>query len=168
VVRAYDAGSLDGLGVLAAFASAVTFAIYMVSSERAGHDHAPVTTLVWAFGFASLLWAVLVPWWTFPFGEFASLENVLLGLGVIVVGTLLPFILMVAAVRHIPASRAAVVATLEPVLGAVFAWVLLDEALGSVQIVGGALVLAAVAWVQLQRPDVGAEAVPRRARAAGR
>ena len=166
VVRAYDAGSLDGLGVLAAAASAVTFAIYMVGSERAGHDHPPVTTLVWAFGFASVLWAVIVPWWTFPFGAFESAENLLLGLGVIVLGTLLPFILIVAAVRHIPASRAAVVATLEPVLGAGFAWVLKDEALAAVQIAGGVVVLAAVAWVQLQRPDVGAEAVPRRARAA--
>jgi drug/metabolite transporter (DMT)-like permease len=160
VVRAYDAGSLDGLGVAAAFASAVTFAIYMVGSERAGHRHAPVTTLVWAFGFASLLWAVAVPWWSFPFAKFGSLEHALLGLGVIVVGTLLPFVLIVAAVRHIPASRAAVVATLEPVLGAVFAWLLKGEALAPVQIVGGAVVLAAVAWVQLQRPDVAAEAVP--------
>jgi drug/metabolite transporter (DMT)-like permease len=166
VVRAYDAASLDGLGVAAAFASAVTFAIYMVGSERAGHHHAPVTTLVWAFGFASVLWALVVPWWSFPFEKFDSPENALLGLGVIVVGTLLPFVLIVAAVRHIPASRAAVVATLEPVLGAVFAWLLKDEALAAVQIVGGALVLAAVAWVQLQRPDVAAEAVPPRAGAA--
>ena len=164
VVRAYDAGSLDTLGLLAAFASAVTFAIYMVGSERAGHHHAPVTTLVWAFGFASLLWAIVVPWWSFPFGAFDSAENALLGLGVIVLGTLVPFILIVASVRHIPASRAAVVATLEPVLAAVFAWALLGEALAAVQIVGGAIVLAAVAWVQLQRPDVGAEAVPPRAR----
>jgi drug/metabolite transporter (DMT)-like permease len=123
---------------------------------------------VWAFGFASLLWAITVPWWTFPFDAFGSLEHLLLGLGVIVVGTLLPFVLIVAAVRHIPASRAAVVATLEPVLGAVFAWLLKGEALATVQIVGGALVLAAVAWVQLQRPDVAAEAVPPRATAAHR
>ena len=34
----------------------------------------------------------------------------------------MPFILMVAALRHIAAPRAAVVATLEPVLAAVFAW----------------------------------------------
>ena len=165
VVRAYDAGSLDGLGLLAAVASAVTFAIYMVGSERAGHDHPPVTTLVWAFGFASVLWAVVVPWWTFPFSAFESAENLLLGLGVIVLGTLVPFILIVAAVRHIPASRAAVVATLEPVLAAGFAWVLKDEALAAVQIAGGVVVLAAVAWVQLQRPDVGAESVPPRVRA---
>ncbi len=72
VVRAYDAGDLDGIGVLAAFGAAVSFAIYMVGSERAGHRHEPVTTLFWAFGFASLFWALAAPWWNFPFGEFGS------------------------------------------------------------------------------------------------
>jgi DME family drug/metabolite transporter len=75
-------------------------------------------------------------------------------------GTLVPFILMVAALRHVAAPRAAVVATLEPVLAAVFAWVIHDEALAAVQIAGGMAVLAAVAWVQSRRPDHEAEAAP--------
>src|SRR5213078_3628780 len=108
VVRAYHASTLDAAGVAAAFGATVTFAIYMVGSERAGHAHEPVTTLFWAFGFATLFWAVVTPWWSFPAGDFDSLRHVLLALGVIVVGTLLPFICMVAALRHIPAPRAAV------------------------------------------------------------
>jgi drug/metabolite transporter (DMT)-like permease len=160
VVRAYDAGSLDGLGVAYAFGAAVAFAIYMVGSERAGHDHEPVTTLVWSFGFASLFWAVVTPWWSFPVDDFSSGDHPLLALGVVLVGTLLPFTCMVAALRHIPAPRAAVVATLEPVLAALFAYLLLDQALTAVQIAGGVAVLAAVAWVQSRRPDVEAEMAP--------
>jgi drug/metabolite transporter (DMT)-like permease len=87
VVRAYDADSLDGLGVAYAFAAALAFAVYMVGSERAGHRHEPVTTLAWAFGFASLFWAVATPWWSFPFGDFSSADHRLLGLGVILIGT---------------------------------------------------------------------------------
>src|SRR3954454_17162659 len=67
VVRAYQPGSLDGTGVLFAAGAAVTFAIYMVASERAGQRYESVTTLLWAFAFASLFWAVVQPWWTFPF-----------------------------------------------------------------------------------------------------
>jgi drug/metabolite transporter (DMT)-like permease len=160
VVRAYDAGDLDGLGVAAAFGATVSFAVYMVGSERAGHRHEPVTTLVWAFGFASLFWALVEPWWGFPFGDFSSADHALLGAGVIVIGTLLPFICMVAALRHIPAPRAAVVATLEPVLAAVFAWIIHDEALAAVQVAGGLAVLAAVAWVQSRQPDLEAELAP--------
>lgn len=160
VVRAYDAGGLDALGVAAAFAGAITFAIYMVGSERAGHRHEPATTLLWAFGFASLFWAIVAPWWGFPFGQLDSARNALLAGGVVVVGTLLPFVCMVAALRHIPSPRAAVVATLEPVLAAAFAWLVHGEALAAVQVAGGAAVVAAVAWVQLRRPDLEAEVAP--------
>jgi drug/metabolite transporter (DMT)-like permease len=156
VVRAYDPGALDGTGVVYAAGAAVTFAIYMVASERAGQRYESVTTLLWAFAFASLFWAVVQPWWAFPFSE----VDVLLGLGVIIIGTLLPFICVVAALRHLPAPRAAVAATLEPVLAAVFAWWLHDEHLAAVQLAGGALVLGAVLWVQSHRPDLEAELAP--------
>jgi drug/metabolite transporter (DMT)-like permease len=147
VVRAYDASALDAVGVAAAFGAAFTFAFYMVGSERAGHRHEAVTTLFWSFGFASVFWALVAPWWGFPFGELDSAKNALLAAGVVVIGTLLPFICMVTALRHIPAPRAAIVATLEPVLAAVFAWVLLGEELAPVQLAGGALVLAAAAAI---------------------
>src|SRR3954470_10845018 len=160
VVRAYDASSLDALGVAAAFGATVSFAVYMVGSERAGHRHEPMTTLVWAFGFASVFWALVAPWWSFPLGEFTSLGHALLGAGVIVVGTLLPFICMVAALRHIPAPRAGVVATLEPVLAGVFAWFLHDQELAAVQIAGALMIVGAVLWVQSQRPDLEAEMAP--------
>lgn len=160
VVRAYDVSGLDGLGVAAAFGAAVTFALYMVGSERAGQTYEPATTLVWAFGFASLFWAVVQPLWEFPFERFESADALLQGLGVVVIGTLLPFLCIVAALRHLPAPRAAVVATLEPVLAAVFAWLIHEEALAAVQIAGGGVVIAAVAWVQSHRPDLEQEAAP--------
>jgi drug/metabolite transporter (DMT)-like permease len=160
VVEAYDAGGLDAVGLIAAFGSMVTFAIYMVGSERAGHRLEPVTTLFWAFGFATLFWALATPFWTFPWDGLGSAENLLYAAALIVAGTLVPFICIVASLRHIPAPRAAVVATLEPALAGVFAWILLGEELAAVQIAGGAVVLTAVAWVQSRRPDLEAEGAP--------
>ena len=160
VVRAYDAGALDTVGLIAAFGSMVTFAIYMVGSERAGHRLEPVTTLFWVFGFATVFWALATPWWSFPWDGLGSAANLLYAAALIVAGTLLPFICIVASLRHIPAPRAAVVATLEPALAGVFAWILLGEELAAVQIAGGAVVLTAVAWVQSRRPDLEAEGAP--------
>jgi drug/metabolite transporter (DMT)-like permease len=160
VVEAYDARALDTLGVLAGLATALSFAIYLVASERAGHRHDPFTTLVWGLGFATLFWLVVRPPWTFPWAEFDSLRNVALGLGVAVVGTLIPFLLMLAAVRHLPASRASVVATLEPVLAALIAWPVHGETLGAPQILGGLMVVGAVLWVQAHPPSPEVEAVP--------
>ena len=160
VVGAYDAGSLDGLGVAVAFASTLTFAGYMVGSERAGRHHTPYTTLAYGFGFALVVWSIAQPWWNFPFGELASTSGALLALAVIVAGTLLPFLMMVGALRHIPAPRAGIVATLEPVLAALFAWPLAGESLAALQVGGMALVVTAVGWVQANRPDLEAEAAP--------
>jgi drug/metabolite transporter (DMT)-like permease len=160
VVRAYDTQDIDGIGLLFAFGAAVTFGIYMVAAERAGRGHAPATTLTYGFGFATLFWLVVRPPWTFPFDAFANVGNLALGLGVALVGTLVPFILIVTAVRHIPAPRAAVVATLEPVLAAIIAWPVLDQALSAPQIAGVVVVVCAVVWVQSHRPELDLERAP--------
>jgi drug/metabolite transporter (DMT)-like permease len=166
VVRAYDVAGLDALGVLAAFGAMLTFAIYVVGSERAGERHQAVTTLFWAFGFATLFWALVTPWWSFPWDGLASTRNALLAVALVIAGTLVPFVFTVAALRHVPAPRVAVIATLEPVLAAVFAWIIHHEALAAVQVAGGMVVLTAVAWVQARRPDLEAESAPRTRRQA--
>jgi drug/metabolite transporter (DMT)-like permease len=161
VVEAYDADDLSGIGLLAAFGAAVTFAVYLIASERAGHRYEAYTTLAWGFGFATLFWLVVRPPWTFPFEQFDNLENLAIGvLGVAIVGTLIPFLLMLAALRHLPATRASVVATLEPVLAALIAWPVHEETLGPPQILGGLLVVGAVVWVQAHPPSPEVEAVP--------
>jgi drug/metabolite transporter (DMT)-like permease len=160
VVQVFDAGSIDGLGVVYALVAAVTFAIYLVGFERAGRSYDAFTTLTWGLGFATLFWLLVSPLWTFPLGELDSVRNVALALGVVVVGTLAPFLLNVSALRHLPAARVGVVATLEPVLATLVAWAIHDEALAGIQIVGGLLVVAAVAWVQSHPPSPEVEAVP--------
>jgi drug/metabolite transporter (DMT)-like permease len=143
---------LDAIGVLAALAGAVTLAIYLVSSEQAGQRYDAFTTLVWGFGFATLFWLLVAPAWTFPWELLGSVRNLTLALGVAVIGTLVPFLLLVTALRHLPAPRVAVVAMLEPVLGAVIAWAIHDQSLAATQIAGGVVVLIAIGWVQTHRP----------------
>jgi drug/metabolite transporter (DMT)-like permease len=160
VVEIYDAGGLDGLGVLFALVAAVTLAVYFVGFERAGYAYDAFTTLVWALGFATLGWLVVSPPWTFPFGDFTDPGNLALALSVVVFGTIVPFLLNVSALRHLPAARVGVIAALEPPIAAVVAWVVHGEALTAVQISGGLMVVAAVAWVQSHAPSPEVEAVP--------
>ncbi len=170
VVGAYRPGGLDAIGVAEAFGAAVTFAIYMFAAEQAGHRYQPATTLVWGFGLATAFWLITQQPWSFPFHILSSTRNLGLAAYTVIGGTLIPFGCMIAAVRHLPASRAAVVATLEPVLGAVLAWAIQHQSLSLVQIAGGLVVIGAIVWVQAQRPQLEAELAPaygsrRRARA---
>jgi drug/metabolite transporter (DMT)-like permease len=160
VVQAYDPGSLDGLGLLAALGAGLAYATYLFTSERAGHDYGPSTTLVYGFAFASLFWAVVAPLWSFPLHFLAGADNAALGAYVAVLGTLVPFVCIVGAVREVPASRVAVVATLEPVLAAAFAWPIHGQHLAAIQLLGGAIVVGAVIWVQRQAPAGEAEMAP--------
>jgi drug/metabolite transporter (DMT)-like permease len=166
VVRVYDAGGLDGIGVLFAVIAAVSFAVYLVGFERAGRSYDAFTTLAWGLGFATFAWLVASPPWTLPLDELADLRSVSLVLAVVLVGTLGAFLLNLSALRHLPATRVGVVATLEPPLATVMAWFIHGEALGAVQIAGGLLVVAAVAWTQLHPPAPEVEAVPGWARSA--
>ncbi len=69
----------------------------------------------------------------------------------VVLGTMVPFFLLVSALRHIAATRAGIVAMLEPVVGALVGWAWLAEGLDNVQLVGAAIVLAAIALAQTAR-----------------
>ena len=160
VVGAYHPGSLDGIGIAAAFLSAITFAIYLLRSEQAGHRFEPLTILVWGFGMATLFWLVAEPLWTFPVHILSSPRNLGFAAYTVIGGTLIPFMCMITALRHLPAPRAGVVATLEPVLGALLAWPILGQALSPIQIAGGLAVIGAVVWVRTQRQVVDAELAP--------
>ena len=67
------------------------------------------------------------------------------------VPTVLGFGLYSTSMNHIPASIANLLATLEPVLTAVEAYVFLDERMTIIQIAGSLVVLSAVVVVQLEK-----------------
>ena len=162
VVRAYDPGALDVRGLLAALGSALGLCIYLVGNERLGRREHPATLLFWTFAIALVAWCLVQPVWTFPTAPFDGPRDALLGLAVGVVGTLVPFALIVLAVRFVPAPRASIVLTSEVLFGAAFAFLIHDEVLGVVQLIGGAAVLGAVTWLQAQRANVEAEGAPER------
>ncbi len=162
VVGAYQPGGLDGIGVAMAFGAAITFAVYLFAAEQAGQRYEPATSLVWAFGLSSLFWLIVQPAWGFPWHVLSSPRNLAFAAYVVIGGTLIPFALMITATRHLPAARAGVIATLEPVLGALLAWPIHDQKLSVLQICGVLVVVAALVWVQSQRPELEAELAPAR------
>ena len=163
VVDLWSGVALDGLGVLAALASAVAFALYILLAENAVARRDPFSLLALGFTFAALFWAVVQPWWSFPteyLNDRVSLDGSLVSttlpvwallLGVVLVGTIVPFLLLLAALRHLSATRAGVTAMFEPVAGALVAYALLGESLTGTQFVGGAIVLAGILLAQTAR-----------------
>jgi drug/metabolite transporter (DMT)-like permease len=163
MVQLWSGIALDGLGVVYALISAVTYAAYLLLAEREVARRDTVSLLAWGFFFATVFWSVVQPWWSFPagvVGRTVSLQGSLaavhvpvwaLVLWVVVLGSIAPFSLIVAALRHVSATRVGVVAMLEPVVATVVAWAWLRESLTAVQLVGAAVVLAAIGLAQTAR-----------------
>jgi drug/metabolite transporter (DMT)-like permease len=163
VVDVWGGLSLNAFGVAAALGAAVTFALYILLAERAVGRRDPLSLLWYGFVFAALFWALIEPWWRFPVGliddrvELAGtllsteLPVWLLMATMIVVGTIVPFGLLVGALRHITATRVAIAATWEPVAGALVAYAWLGESLSTLELVGGGLVLGAILLAQTAR-----------------
>lgn len=153
--------TLDGAGVGAALAGAVTYAAYLLLADRSDRD--TVSLLCYGFGFASVFWAIVLPWWRFPFHVFtddvsllgrlegSSLPGGVLVLLIVVLGTILPFVLLVGALSHLPATRVAIAAMAEPVVATVVAWAWLGESLGPAELAGGGVVLVAILLAQTAR-----------------
>jgi drug/metabolite transporter (DMT)-like permease len=163
VVDLWHGVSLDGLGVLFSLCSAVTFAGYMLLAERAVGNRDPISLLCWGFLFAAIFWAIVQPWWSFPWdvpGKSVSLLGNLsdrhlpiwtLMTWMVVLGTIVPFFLIVGSMRHITATKAGILAMVEPVVASLVAYVWLDETLSGTTLVGGAVVLAGIFLAQSAR-----------------
>jgi drug/metabolite transporter (DMT)-like permease len=163
IVDVFGGESLSTAGLAFAFAGAFAYALYVLLAEHVVGGRDPVSLLAWGFLFASVFWAVVVPWWSFPGhaltadtslnGTLASHHAPvwLLALWMVVLGTIAPFFLLISALRHVSATTAGIVAMLEPVVGAIVGWLWLKESLDTVQLVGAGIVLFAVGLAQSAR-----------------
>src|SRR5438309_1064251 len=131
-------GRLNGVGLIAAAASSLFFAGYLLTAESAGRKGAdPATVLVWGFVFAIVVWSFASPWWSWPVAKLADYHVALAVLGLGIVGTLIPFFLAVGAVRVLSPAMAGIAATVAPPAAAAFASNFLGLHLSVVQTAGG-------------------------------
>ena len=149
VVRIYDPASvqLNLVGVLAGLGTAFAFAFYILTSRAALKFMRPWTLVAYGYLAASLVWLAVVPPWEivslkFPVQTWGAF------LAIATFGTVIPFGLFVNGLKHLLPTQAGILATLEPVVATVAAYLMLGETLLPLQILGGGLVLAGVIMVE--------------------
>src|SRR5580765_4859254 len=163
IVEFWLSGRLSGPGIAACLVAAISYAAYVLVAERGVRHRDPISLSAWGFFFATIFWSLLAPWWNFP-GQRVDDHVSLLGnlaptttplwvllLWMVVLGGIVPFALIVSALRHISATRAAITAMLEPVVAIVVAWAWLGESLAPVQLSGAVLTLIGIGLAQTAR-----------------
>ena len=163
VVEFWSGLAYSTIGITAALGAAVALAAYILMAERERKHRDPASLSFYGFFFATLFWAVISPLWQFPWdvlddtvslqgnlSEYSAPVWVLVAF-IVAIGTMVTFTLLTGALRHIPATRASIVATIEPVIATIVAWLWLGESFGTAQLIGGAVVLAGIMLAQTAR-----------------
>jgi drug/metabolite transporter (DMT)-like permease len=153
----------DGLavspeGIVWGLLAAAFFASYTIMGKYAAGRFEAWTLLAYGLLFAAVFWVVLLGGPARIVSLLADGQRLLAVVYVAVVSTIIPFGAFLRALHHIDATKASVTSTVEPVLAGVGAYFLLGEVLTLTQVLGGALVIAAILLVQL--PDRRRRALP--------
>ncbi len=164
VSEAWKGIAFDTLGVIAGLVTAVALALYWILGESGQQKRDALSLTMWGFIFATITWSIIAPWWNYPWdilGRTAApmlegwpgLPVWLIMLWGVVAGTVIPFLLVLGALRRIGAQRAGLVGTTEPLWAAIIALLLLGEVLTPIQAVGGLIVLGGIVVAETSRKN---------------
>ena len=145
-------GAMDPLGIGLSILAAFTQAFYVLAARHGFPDIRPIEAAASTMGLATVGYVLIavvigqaVPM-AAPLRSGDALVAVLLA-GLI--GAAIPTLCFITGIRLLGPSRAAILATLEPVVGVALAAWLLNEQPSLLQLLGGALILAAAVLLQL-------------------
>ena len=163
VAQVWDGLTLDGLGVLAGLGAAVSLAAYYLTGEHGLGQRDALSLAAWTFGSAAVFWSVLQPPWSFAWSQLGDsvalpgpFDGAELPLGalvgwIIVLGTVVPYGLVLIALADLGSTRTGLLGMAEPVTSGLVAWVVLSESLEPVQLVGAAVVIAGIVAAETAR-----------------
>jgi len=148
--------TLDGFGVIYALLDALALAVYFLVGEKLVGFKSSEATMAWGLGISSAFFAIIQPWWNFPFeklGKVVDLTGRLAGvsipayfliLWIVILGTAVPYFLVLNGLRGLSAATSSSIGMLEPVFGGIFAWIFLYEKLNFTQSIGAIVVLVGI------------------------
>jgi inner membrane transporter RhtA len=138
---------LDGLGVVFALLAGVAWGAYIVLSARVGGVFRGGDGLALSMAVGAVL---LLPVGMVAEGRaLLAPQILLLGLGVALLASTLPYTLEMTALRRMPVTVFGVLMSLEPAIAAVISFVWLGEALSPMMMAAIALVMVAAAGISL-------------------
>jgi drug/metabolite transporter (DMT)-like permease len=147
-----ELGSLDPLGIGLSILAAFTQAFYVMAARHGFPDVQPIEAAASTMGLAAIGYVAIA----IVTGQLAALATPLASRDAIVavllaglVGAGIPTLCFITGIRLLGAPRAAILATLEPVVGVALAAWLLNEQPSPLQLVGGALILLAAVLLQV-------------------
>ena len=156
IAQVLDGLTLDGIGVIAGFGASFALAFCFLCGESLTEKRDNQSITMWGFFFAGFAWCLVLPIWSFPFDLFttsiplagalegSSTPGWMLILYVVLVGTIFPYLCVMAGLKNLKASTTSTFGLLEPIFAGIVAWIWFTESWTVIQLIGGVVVIAGI------------------------
>ena len=156
IAQVWDGLTLDGIGVIAGFGASFALAFCFLCGESLTEKRDNQSITMWGFFFAGFAWCLVLPIWSFPFDLFttsiplagalegSSTPGWVLILYVVLVGTIIPYLCVMAGLKNLKASTTSTFGLLEPIFAGIVAWIWFTESWTVIQLIGGVVVITGI------------------------
>ena len=156
LVSGISGGGITMVGLLLGLGSGLGYGLYSILGTIALRKHTPYTVTTWTFIFAACgSWCVCRP--VVMVSKFQTAENLpsLLGFCFLtgLVTAVIPFLTYTLGLKTVEASKAGIIATLEPVVATIIGILCFSEGLTVLSALGIFLVLSAVVVLNIRKKE---------------
>ncbi|MBM7871541.1 drug/metabolite transporter (DMT)-like permease [Clostridium pascui] len=151
VVKAYDSSAfkVNLIGIIWGVTSGFAVALQNILGKIGIKKYSYKTHLIYSFLFGAIFLWFFAPPWTLVTSvkDTSSLGNII-GLGV--VSTLVPNCSIVKSLQYIESGKASIVASVEPVIASILAFIIFGELFEIPQLIGIVLIMSSIILIQLK------------------
>ena len=145
-----DAASISTIGIITGLGAGFGYALYSIFGKFALKKYQPFTVTFYTFLVAAVTLVPLSHLWN-KGSLLMSWEVVVYGVGFGLFPTVIAFLLYTKGLEKIESSKAAIIATVEPVVATLLSLLLYKESFGGIQAIGSGFILASVIIVNLPK-----------------
>jgi drug/metabolite transporter (DMT)-like permease len=148
---------LNKIGIVSGVLASLFFTFYALFGEKGLKKYDSWTLILYGFGFGAVLyWILFSPMKIITVGH--SLKMWMAFIYIAIFSTLIPFGLYFKGIEYMRATRTSIIATWEPVVASITAYIVLGEVLFPLQVLGGIGVIAAIVLLQVAKEKVAPSA----------
>jgi len=155
MISGYDPSiNLSAIGIFYGLMSGFSYSLYSIIGKFVLKKYSSESTTTYAFIFAALAAVIICDFSSFA-NTFSAVENkaflILMLLGTGVFTAVIPYTLYTIGLKHIPAGKASVLASVEPLTATLVGVMFYSEKLGFVSILGIVLILGSVIMLSVSK-----------------
>lgn len=145
-----DAASINTSGIIIGLGAGFGYALYSIFGKFALTKYSPFTVTFYTFFVAAITLFPITGLWN-KWSQIVSVDVLIYGVGLGLFPTVIAFLLYTKGLEKIETSKAAIIATLEPVVATIVSVFLYKESFGLIQALGSIIILLSVTMINIPK-----------------